>query len=125
MKLRTIIHVNEPDRWKIALGNITNLLNATGEDAEVIVVANGGGVKGYLSCVRDESGTMVCTPGTSDNISKMEDLSKRGVVFTACQNALKANNISPDELPGFVSIIPAGMVELIRRQAEGFAYIKP
>ena len=55
----------------------------------------------------------------------MADLSKKGVSFLACKNALAAHNISLDALPPFVTVAPAGMVELVKLQTQGFAYIKP
>jgi len=122
--LRTLIHVNEPDRWPVAIGNIINLLNDVGDtNVTVIVVSNGAGVKGYVTC--SEESQEVCIPGGVDTLKKMEELSKRGVRFLACRNALRANNIDEKSLPSFVEVIPAGMTELIKRQAEGFAYIKP
>ncbi len=122
--LKCLIHVNEPERWPVAIGNIVNLLNDVGDkNITVIVVSNGAGVKGYISCAEEGSG--VCAPGVMDTLKKMEDLSKRGVRFLACRNALRANDIDEKDLPSFVEVIPAGMTELIKRQAEGFAYIKP
>ncbi|WP_207204831.1 DsrE family protein [Neobittarella massiliensis] len=55
----------------------------------------------------------------------MQALAVRGVVFTACQNALRANGISTQALPGFVHTVPAGIAELVDRQEEGWAYVKP
>ncbi len=137
--LKTLIHVNEPERWPVAISNIINLLNDVGDsNIDVIVVSNGAGVKGYIPRLSGEgtvSGEVTvgeaCIPGATvtsplmDALKKMEELSKRGVKFLACRNALKANNIPEESLPDFVRVIPAGMTELIKRQAEGYAYIKP
>lgn len=123
---RALIHVNEPDRWQIAIGNIKNLLRDVGDDGvEVIVVSNGAGVKGYVEGLGQSQG--VCALPNQTSIQKeMEELSKRGVRFLACRNALIANNIDEKLLPVFVTVVPAGMTELVRRQNEdGFAYIKP
>lgn len=128
MKLKLIIHVNEPERWLIALGNITNFLDDVGdENAEVIVVANGAGVKGYVGKPEktDIQGEACVIGDLAANIETMKDLSKRGVVFTACSKALKAQGIKIEELPEFIKVIPAGMTEMTKRQMEGFAYIKP
>lgn len=122
--LKCLIHVNESERWPVAVGNIINLLNDVGDaNISVIVVSNGAGVKGYISCA--EEGAGICVSDTMDPLKKMEELSKRGVRFLACRNALKANNIDEKNLPAFVEVVPAGMTELIKRQKEGFAYIKP
>lgn len=122
--LKCLIHVNEPERWSVAIGNIINLFNDVGDsNISVIVVSNGVGVKGYITCPQE--GTGICIPGAGDVLKKMEELSRRGVRFLACRNALRANNIDEKDLPPFVEVIPAGMTELIKRQAEGYAYIKP
>ena len=43
----------------------------------------------------------------------------------ACQNALNAHQLSKEDLCDFVTIVPAGVIELAQRQEEGYAYIKP
>lgn len=122
--LKCLIHVNEPERWPVALSNIINLLNDVGDSSiNVIVVSNGAGVKGYMTCPEDSTGA--CIPGAMDVLKKMEELYRRGVRFLACRNALRANNIDEKSLPSFVEVVPAGMTELIKRQTEGYAYIKP
>jgi len=119
-----LIHVNEPDRWQVAISNIVNLLNDVADDhVTVLVVSNGAGVKGYVTCNEETQG--VCLPGADETLKEMEELSKRGVKFLACKNALRANKIDEKSLPGFVEVVPSGMTELTKRQAEGFAYIKP
>ncbi len=55
----------------------------------------------------------------------MEELNKKGVVFSACNNALKGNNINPENIGEFVKIIPAGVIEIAEKQMEGYAYIRP
>jgi hypothetical protein len=128
MTLKLLIHVNEPERWLIAISNITNFLNDVGDkNAAVMVVANGAGVKGYLKKEAEKTDVQgeACAIGAAANITAMAELAKRGVAFLACNNALKAQKIVLDELPDFVQVIPAGMTEMVRMQTEGFAYIKP
>lgn len=128
MKLKLLVHVNEPERWFIALGNITNFLNDVGdENAEVIVVANGAGVRGYIGepAKTDIQGEACAIGGPTANISTMKILNDRGVVFMACSKALDAQGIKIDDVPDFVKVIPAGMTEMVERQMKGFAYIKP
>ncbi|MGD1076474.1 MAG: DsrE family protein, partial [Thermodesulfovibrionales bacterium] len=67
----------------------------------------------------------VCAVGVSAGRADMENLSKRGVLFLACRNALTAQQIGAESLPDFVTIVPAGITEIVKRQADGFAYIKP
>ena len=128
MHMKLLVHVNEPERWAIAIGNITNFLNDVGDEhASVVVVANGAGVKGYAveaEAYGASQGT-VCAVGQASNLMSMEMLSKRGLTFFACRNALSTQNMSVESLPDFVQVVPAGMTEMVKRQAEGYAYIKP
>ncbi|HEB76009.1 MAG TPA: hypothetical protein ENJ04_06635 [Nitrospirae bacterium] len=116
-RLRVVFHVNETPRWDVALANITNLLRDVGDDgAEVVVLSNGPAVEAY---------------GDAEKVKVMEELAARGVRFLACRNSIRnlcaSGTLCIDEnnLPGFLGVVPAGVTELIRRQAEGFAYIKP
>ena len=52
-------------------------------------------------------------------------LSKKHVTFIACNNALAANHLTAADIYQFITIVPAGVVELAQKQTEGFAYIKP
>ena len=59
------------------------------------------------------------------DISTMESLNIKGVKFVACNNALMAHNIEKYNIIHFVDIVPAGVLELVVKQSEGYAYIKP
>jgi intracellular sulfur oxidation DsrE/DsrF family protein len=60
-----------------------------------------------------------------NNFAAISDLSASGVAFEFCRNSLNSLNITEDELPDFVTVIPVGVLALITKQADGFAYIKP
>ena len=55
----------------------------------------------------------------------LEELSKKGVKFAACNNTMKKMNIDKDEMCNFVTVVPAGVMELIEKQNEGYSYVKP
>jgi intracellular sulfur oxidation DsrE/DsrF family protein len=117
-KLKAHIHVNEPDRWDIALGNVTNLYKDVGDgNAEVIILANGPSVTAYIDVKK---------------LAVMEELSKKGAHFFCCRNSLKKLCssssdlcINEDSLPSYIHVVKAGITEIIRKQMEGYAYIKP
>jgi intracellular sulfur oxidation DsrE/DsrF family protein len=116
-KLKVLFHVNENEKWDVALGNIINLLKDVGEGGvEVSVLANGPSVAAYA----DEG-----------KLAAMNDLAQKGVVFNACSNSLTKMCsggtvcIHKESLPEFIHIVPAGITEIIRKQAEGYAYVKP
>lgn len=53
----------------------------------------------------------------------MDKLNKAGVVFTVCNNSLSALKESTDDLYPYVKVIPAGILEIVKKQMQGFAYI--
>ncbi|MFN3429487.1 MAG: DsrE family protein, partial [Candidatus Sericytochromatia bacterium] len=55
---------------------------------------------------------------------RMAALARQGVVFAACQNTMTRKQIPPEALLPFVTVVPAGVAELIEKQAAGWAYIK-
>ncbi len=115
--MKVLFHVNENDRWNIAFGNITNLIKDVGEDVvEIVVLANGHAVE---SLVDDEK------------IKTMKEVIGKGVRFLICRNSLKmmcagaTACIDMNSIPSFLEVVPAGITEIIRRQMDGYAYVKP
>ncbi|MEO9147376.1 MAG: DsrE family protein [Ginsengibacter sp.] len=56
---------------------------------------------------------------------QLKELIERGVIVAQCHNSLVEQKISPDQVYDFVAIVPSGNGELILRQAEGWAIVKP
>ena len=114
-RLKLVFHINEPDKWQRVIMNINNFLNDVGQgNADIEVVANGEAVAVFKN------------DGLTNNfVEQMQKLAEIGVSFVACQNALKAQSIAKESLPEFVTVVPAGITEIARKQTEGFAYIKP
>ncbi|UZT81288.1 DsrE family protein [Caproicibacterium sp. BJN0003] len=111
-----IFHIDEFQKWKLLLNNVKNLLLSYDNESSNIsveVLANSEAVKGYIDI--------------SDSVDKnsLEVLSQKGVTFAACNNALLAMDLSKEEIFSFVKIVPVGVRELINKQQEGYAYIKP
>lgn len=116
-KMKAMFHVNDNERWEIALGNITNLLKNVGEEnVEIVVIANGPSVSAFID---------------QEKIEKMQELAQKGTRFLACKNSLNKMCsdgvicINEESLPDFIRVIPAGITEIIKSQQEGYAYIKP
>lgn len=113
--LRVVFHIDNSERWKMVLGNVKNLLNEiSSNDIKIEVLANGNAVSEYDKSSKE-----------SDKLNLMEDLSKNDVKFVACNNSLNSLKLSKEGLLDFVEIVPAGVLELIEKQDEGYAYIKP
>lgn len=116
--MKVIFHIDEPEKWKHALINVKNMIAYYDENQQpytIEVLANSDAVQQLVQAYAK-------TIGLADSITPLAD---KGVVFAACNNALRNAKISPDSLFPFVKVVPAGVVELVQRQAEGYAYIKP
>ena len=51
------------------------------------------------------------------------ELNKHGVVFTICNNSISSFDVSVDDFYEYMKIIPAGILQLTKKQMQGFAYI--
>lgn len=115
IEYKVIFHIDELSKWKLLLTNVSNLLKANDNNKySVEVLANAEAVKYYDT-----------TQNSETDINTMEQLSEQGIKFVACNNALTAYNLPPQDLIPFVDIVPAGVIELIVKQSEGYSYIKP
>lgn len=114
-KLKVVFHINDTNRWPILLSNIKNLVKDLGEDnISIKVIANGMAVLAYIP-----------EPDNERILRNVKELSEIHVTFMACRNSLTGNNIDEKTLPSVIEIVPAGVTELVKKQAEGFGYIKP
>ncbi len=97
--------------WHLAMGNIRNLLTGLGQDnTEVEVVAFGPGLH------------MVRKPSVVEEDIKA--LEARGVKFVACENAMRAQKVTVADLLDGTGTVPAGIVEVVTKQEQGWTYIK-
>lgn len=114
MDYHLVLHLDsgEESRFRLVARNCRNYLNALpNETFEIVVVANGPGVTLFT--------------GHDELRALAEPLLADGVRFKLCANALADNNIDPVSLwPGCL-VVPAGLVEIVKLQRSGYAYIKP
>lgn len=93
------------------INNLENLLEQWQGNVEMEVVAHGPGL------------TMVVEQQTS--VSKqIQSLASRGVVFVACENTMSKKNVTKEELVKGVATVPMGIGEIVKKQEQGWTYIK-
>ncbi len=114
MKYKTLFHldVNNALLIQMVLNNIKNLRADSGpQNVEVELVVNGDGVVGFTrnSAHREQIGM----------------LASQGVRFAMCGNSLRGLGIAESDLLEETHVVPAGVGELVRKQTEGWAYIRP
>ena len=66
----------------------------------------------------------VLTKDSSLHISKIQKEQARGVTFAICNNSMKRLKLEASRLLPGLKIVPVAMLELARKQAEGWSYLK-
>jgi Uncharacterized conserved protein len=112
--VQACFHIDENSKWDLLLGNVTNLLHALDSDPfQIEVLANSEAVRLYVNDPQNRY------------LTRMTELAEKGVRFVACNNSLGKLGIAHGHLAAFVKVVPTGVLELVQRQDEGYAYIKP
>lgn len=110
-----LVHVDLADegRFGMAMTNIINYCKALpNETYKVVVLANAAAVR----FLKKEDNPH------AETVSK---LAAEGVDFRACHNATNKFNIPDADLLPCVTVVSAGVVELVDLQRQGYTYIKP
>lgn len=113
-KARVVVQVSDADpaRWNLALNNARNLQDDLGAANVVVeIVAYGPGIG------------MLKLDALSN--SRVSEAIKDGVQVAACENTMRNQKLERADMHPNVSYVPAGVVEIIRRQQEGWAYLRP
>lgn len=103
---------SDPGKWALALNNARNVQDSFGADkvdVEIVVYGPGIGMLKANAPISDRVGAAV----------------KSGVQIVACENTMTAQNITRADMNPAIAYVPAGVVELMKRQREGWAYIRP
>ena len=112
-KERAIFAVTDadPQKWAFTLGNIGNALDGLGADhADIELVVYGPAI----AMLKKDSPVA----------DKLAALLGRGVRVAACQNSMRGFKIEQADLVPGATPVPAGVVELIRREHAGYAYVR-
>lgn len=103
---------NDPAKWNLTLNNAKNVLQEYGSrPVQVEIVAYGPGIG------------MLKADSTAAN--RVTEATASGVQVVACQNTMKAQKLSTTDMNASIAYVPAGVVEIMARQREGWSYIRP
>lgn len=111
---RIVVQVNEDDsrKWHTVLANLRNIRAELGPDrVRIAVVVIGDGL-----------GMLMADALTANDV---QDALAAGVEFVACGNSMKARKIDRADLIDGVGVATAGYVEIMRRQQQGWSYLRP
>jgi len=121
---RVVIQVDQNDAevMNLALNNARNLLDYyrnKSEDVDVEIVAYGPG----LHMLRDD------TSPVKDRIRELTALSfPSKIVFSACNNTkqgMEKREGHPITIIPQATIVPAGVVQILELEEQGYSYVKP
>jgi hypothetical protein len=111
---KVVIQVSDADpaKWNLALNNARNVQNDLGNDQVAVeIVAYGPGI-GMLKMDSAAGG-------------RITEAMSTGVSVVACENTMKGLKLTKADMLGGIGYVPAGVVELMQRQKQGYAYIRP
>jgi len=114
IKNKVVFQVSDgdPAKWNLTLNNAQNVQAELGAESVAIeVVVYGSGI-GMLR-------------GDSPAAQRIAQALKTGVKVVACENTMKALKITTTDMLPNIEYVPAGVVELIQRQQQGYTYIRP
>jgi intracellular sulfur oxidation DsrE/DsrF family protein len=102
---------SDPAKWNLALNNVANARKVLGPTmvAEIVAFGPGIGMLKFDSVVAE----------------RIRGARESGIEIVACENTMAAQKLTRDDMLAGIGYVPAGVVELIRRQQEGYAYIRP
>jgi uncharacterized protein len=111
---RVVIQVSDSDqtKWNLALNNARNLQADLGaNNVDIEVVAYGPGI-GMLKLDSPVAG-------------RVDEANAAGVKIVACEISMKGQKLARADMLNGIGYVPAGVVELMSRQQQGWAYIRP
>jgi intracellular sulfur oxidation DsrE/DsrF family protein len=103
---------NDPAKWSLALNNAKNVQVDLGKDnVQIEIIAYGPG----LDMLKAESKVADRLAGALDE----------NVGLIACENTMITTNVTKDDMYSGIAYVKAGVTHLMKRQREGWAYIRP
>lgn len=113
-KSKVVMQMSDGDvgKWNLVLNNARNLqadLGAANVDIEIVSYGPGIGMLRADSVV----GTRVAEALAS------------GVSVVACDNTMRGQKLTKSDMLGGIGYVSAGVVEIMQKQQQGWAYIRP
>lgn len=103
---------NDPAKWSLALNNAKNFQADLGKDnIDIEIVAFGPGID--MLKFDTEVG------------NRLEEAKKAGIKVNACQNTMRNQKLTEKAMHPSIGYVKSGVVEIMQRQNDGWAYIRP
>ena len=113
-KNQVVMQVSDNDqaKWNLALNNAANLQKDLGmDDVELEIVVYGPGI-GMLK-------------SDSPVAARISSALGNGIKVVACENTMAGQKLQKSDMLPNIGYVQAGVVELMRKQQQGWAYLRP
>lgn len=80
--------------------------------------------KSQIEVVCHNQGIAFLVASKTLQADKIRELKARGVVFAACENTMRDRKIKREELVPESITVPAGIIEIVKKQRKHWAYLK-
>ena len=97
--------------WGGVIGNIKNLSKIWPDQLQIEVVVHGRALDFLVA-------------SKSHLVNDVEQLSKKGIIFSACENTMGKYGITKQMLIPAVFTVPSGVGEVILKQEQGWSYLR-
>lgn len=102
----------DPAKWNLALNNARNVQAELGMDnVDVEIVAYGPG----LAMLKADSKVA----------PRLSSAMAQGVTLLACENTMHNTHVERSQIQGGVKFVDAGVVHIMKREREGWSYVRP
>ena len=103
---------SDPAKWNLALNNAKNLQDDVGAaNVDIEIVAYGPGI-GMLKL-------------ESPSAPRIAEAMGAKVKVIACENTMRGQKLTRDDMLPALAYVPAGVTQIMTRQSQGWAYLRP
>lgn len=103
---------DDPKKWGLALNNAKNIQKDLGEkNVEIEIVAFGPGIGMFK--------------GDAEVAARVREAKADGIALAACENTMAAQKLKKEDMNAAVGYVPSGVVEIIKKEKAGYAYLRP
>lgn len=113
-KYKVVFQLTEPEtsKWYAVLGNIRNVQDELGI----------GNVQFELVVYGAAVGMLKYDAVTANQVTEAVE---SGVKVVACENTMEAMHLVKDDMNPSIGYVRAGIAEIVRKQGEGWFYVRP
>jgi intracellular sulfur oxidation DsrE/DsrF family protein len=113
-RYRLVLQVSDADpaKWNLAVNNARNVQNDLGkQNVDVEIVAYGPGLN--------------MLKGDSKVAARLAEALDNNIGLMACENTMRNTKVGKADMYSGISYVDAGVVHIMKRQREGWAYVRP